>query len=90
MRRMISDTLQKYLKQVKETYPDPTNIGGPNYTNGLGIDITYDVISVDDTVAFKREIPTVVDTVANGNMNPVTSNAVYDIVGDIETLLQAI
>ena len=35
-------------------------------------------------------IPTVVDTVADGNMNAVTSNAVYDIVGDIETLLQAI
>ena len=28
MRRMISDTLQKYLKQVKDNYPDPSNIGG--------------------------------------------------------------
>lgn len=35
-------------------------------------------------------VPTVVDTVADGNMNAVTSNAVYDLVGDIETLLAAI
>lgn len=28
MRRMISDTLQKYLKQVKDNYPDPADIGG--------------------------------------------------------------
>ena len=42
------------------------------------------------TLALTSDIPTVVDTVADGNMNPVTSNAVYDIVGDIETLLAAI
>lgn len=29
-------------------------------------------------LASKADIPTVVDTVENGNMNPVTSNAVYD------------
>lgn len=28
MRRMISDTLQTYLKAVKNNYPDPSNIGG--------------------------------------------------------------
>lgn len=50
MRRMISDTLQKYLKQVKETYPDPTDIGGDSYTAGTGIDITNNKISVDNTI----------------------------------------
>ena len=56
MRRMISDTLQKYLKQVKETYPDPTDIGGSNYTAGTGIDITNNEISIDNTVALKSEL----------------------------------
>lgn len=32
-------------------------------------------------LALKADIPTVVDTVENGNMNPVTSNAVYDAIG---------
>ena len=41
-------------------------------------------------IATKADIPTVVDTVADGNMNAVTSNAVYDIVGNIETLLAAL
>lgn len=52
---MISDTLQKYLKQVKETYPDPTDIGGDSYTAGTGIDITNDEISIDDTVVATQE-----------------------------------
>lgn len=57
-------------------------------TAGTGININNKIISVDDDiVAMKTDIPTVVDTVAEGNMNAVTSNAVYDIVGDIETLL---
>ena len=50
MRRMISDTLQKYLKQVKDNYPDPSDIGGASYTAGTGIDITEGAISVDTTV----------------------------------------
>lgn len=48
MRRMISDTLQKYLKQVKDNYPDPADIGGgTEYTAGTGINITDDTISIN-------------------------------------------
>lgn len=43
-----------------------------------------------DLSSLMPTVPTVVDTVADGNMNAVTSNAVYDIVGDIETLLASI
>lgn len=34
-------------------------------------------------LASKADIPTVVDTVADGNMNPVTSNAVYDALNTL-------
>jgi hypothetical protein len=34
-------------------------------------------------LASKADIPTVVNTVADGNMNPVTSNAVYDMMNTV-------
>ena len=62
------------------------------YSDSVGTFETYIPISVNGTKAdntgnISLTIPTVVDTVADGNMNAVTSNALYDIVGDIETLL---
>ena len=46
--------------------------GGSNYTAGSGIDITNDVISVDNTVALKTDIPT----------NYVTTNTTQAVSGD--------
>lgn len=64
-------------------------------TNRTETTVRYIPVSVngsfaDNTGNISISIPTVVDTVADGNMNAVTSNAVYDIVGDIETLLAAL
>ena len=39
--------------------------GGSSYTAGTGIDITNDVISIDNTVALKSEIPTVPTNVSS-------------------------
>jgi len=53
--------------------------GGAAYTAGTGIDITSNVISVTTD-----SVPT------SGSSNPITSGAVYNALGDIETALDAI
>lgn len=78
MRRMISDTLQKYLKQVKDKYPDPTNIGS-TYAAGDGIDITDNEISIDNTVALKTDIITNYEDLTN---KPTIPTATSDLNND--------
>jgi len=51
--------------------------GGATYTAGTGIDITNDVISVDNTIATKSEIPTNTNQLTNG-AGFITSSALSD------------
>ena len=61
--RLIPEYLLDYTTKLNESHPDPTESwgggsgGGTEYTAGNGIDITNNVISVDDTIAKKSEIP---------------------------------
>ena len=50
---------------------EPISSGGASYTAGSGIDITNNVISVDDTVAFKADIPVVTGYI------PYSASGVY-------------
>lgn len=56
-----------------------SNSSNANYTAGTGIIIENNVISIN-----------VSDTVQEGDMNPVTSNAVYQVLGNINDLLGGI
>ena len=61
--RLIPEYLLDYTTKLNESHPDPTESwgggSGGNYTAGDGIDISSgNVISVDNTVAKKSEIPT--------------------------------
>ena len=61
--RLIPEYLLDYTTKLNESHPDPTESwgggsGGSDYTAGDGIDITNNVISVDNTIAKKSEIPT--------------------------------
>ncbi len=53
--------------------------GGTSVTYGDGLHLTGDVLSVDTT-----------DAVEEDNTKPITSGAVYDRLGDIESLLASI
>ena len=73
---LIPRYLLQYLQDLQISHNDPTapwggGGGGGSYTAGDGIDITNDVISVDNTVAKKSEIPT----------NYVTTDTVQVITG---------
>lgn len=53
MRRMISSKAQKYIKDLATNHPDPSaewGGSGSEYTAGEGIDISEDVISVNNEV----------------------------------------
>ena len=59
--KLIPEYLLDYATQLNESHPDPTESwggSGGNYTAGDGININDTVISVDDTIAKKSEIPT--------------------------------
>ena len=60
--RLIPEYLLDYTTKLNESHPDPTESwggSGSNYTAGDGIDISSgNVISVDNTIAKKSEIPT--------------------------------
>ena len=59
--RLIPEYLLDYTTKLNESHPDPTDSwgGGSDYTAGDGIDISSgNVISVDNTIAKKSEIPT--------------------------------
>ena len=57
--RLIPEHLLDYATQLQNSHPDPTESwgGGSEYTAGDGIDINDNVISVDNTIAKKSEIP---------------------------------
>ena len=60
--RLIPEYLLDYTTKLNESHPDPTESwgggsGGSEYTAGDGIDITNNVISVDNTIAKKSDIP---------------------------------
>lgn len=58
---LIPRYLLQYLQDLQISHNDPTapwgGGGGGSYTAGDGIDITNDVISIDNTVALKTDIP---------------------------------
>ena len=59
--RLIPEYLLDYTTKLNESHPDPTESwggSGSNYTAGEGININENVISVDNTIAKKSEIPT--------------------------------
>ena len=61
--RLIPEYLLDYTTKLNESHPDPTESwgggsGGSDYTAGDGIDITNNVISVDNTIAKKSDLPT--------------------------------
>lgn len=98
---MYNTTSSSYDRKLQLSYQ--SNNGGTTYNYNIvcptrlqknGSDVFMPVsvngTEADNTGNITLSIPTVVDTVADGNMNAVTSNAVYDIVGDIETLLAAL
>ena len=58
--RLMPLYLLEYSEKLFENHPnpeDPWGGGGSDYTAGDGIDITNDVISVDNTIARKSDIP---------------------------------
>lgn len=63
----MAKQLNEWLNEFVENGADandvsnwPENAGGSSYTAGEGIDITDDVISVDNTIARKSDIPTTI------------------------------
>ena len=62
--------------------------GGSSYTAGDGIDITNDVISVTGRVETSAITTSI--TSSSTDAQVPSAKAVYDIVGDIETLLSQI
>lgn len=81
--RLIPEYLLKYATELEERHPDPSASwggggGGGEYTAGDGIDISEEnVISVDNTVALKSEIPDVSGFVTETDMN--TALADYEL-----------
>lgn len=61
--------------------------GGGSYTAGTGIDITNNVISVDGVQTSELSIDT---TPTQNSSNLITSGGVYDVLGDVETLINAL
>ena len=61
--------------------------GGSSYTAGDGIDITNNIISVDGVQTNELSIDT---TPTQNSSNLITSGGVYDVLGDIETLINAL
>ena len=64
--------------------------GGSNYTAGSGIDITNDVISIDNTVALKTDIPTVPTNVSafTNDAGYITSSALPTVNNNTITITQ--
>lgn len=55
---------------------------GTTYTAGDGIDITNNIISVDNTVALKSDIPDVTDYATHAEVNNV-SGAIVDLISEL-------
>lgn len=82
-RRLMPEYLLKYSEELQKNHPDPSASwggggGGGDYTAGEGIDITGDVISIDEeVVAKKTDIPDVSDFVTDTDLN--TALADYEL-----------
>lgn len=80
-RRLMPEYLLKYSEELQKNHPDPSASwggGGSDYTAGEGIDITGDVISIDEeVVAKKTDIPDVSDFVTDTDLN--TALADYEL-----------
>ena len=83
--RLIPEYLLDYATKLNESHPDPTESwgGGSDYTSGNGIDITNNVISVDNTIAKKSEIPTKTSDLTNDSdfITNITSSDVTTALG---------
>ena len=86
--RLIPEYLLDYTTKLNESHPDPTESwgggsGGSDYTAGDGINITNNVISVDDTIAKKSEIPTKTSDLTNDSdfITNITSSDVTTALG---------
>ena len=69
------------------------NAGQPGQTAITHITIPHNPTAgttVDYTLATTDDIPTVTNSITQGSTDAVTSGAVYDVIGNIETLLAAI
>ena len=86
--RLIPEYLLDYTTKLENSHPDPTESwgggsGGTEYTAGDGIDITNNVISVDNTIAKKSEIPTKTSELDNdsGFITNINSSDVTTALG---------
>ena len=86
--RLIPEYLLDYATKLNESHPDPTESwgggsGGSDYTAGDGIDITNNVISVDNTIAKKSEIPTKTSDLTNDSdfITNITSSDITTALG---------
>lgn len=61
--------------------------GGTSYTAGTGIDIVNNVISVDGVQTGELGID---ETPTQNSSNLITSGGVYDVLGDIESVINTI
>lgn len=70
--RLIPKYLLEYATKLEENHPDPSadwGGSGSEYTAGTGIDITNNVISVNNDVAMKTDIPDVSDFVTSTELS---------------------
>ena len=71
--RLIPKYLLEYSQMLQENHPDPSaewGSSGPEYSAGTGIDITENVISIDDTVvATKNDIPDVSEFITDDDLS---------------------
>ncbi|HZK01061.1 MAG TPA: hypothetical protein VFC79_13670, partial [Tissierellaceae bacterium] len=85
--RLIPEYLLDYTTKLQNSHPDPTESwgggSGGNYTGGDGIDITNNVISVDNTIAKKSDIPTKTSELTNdsGFITNITSIDITTALG---------
>lgn len=81
--RLIPEYLLDYTTDLQKNHPDPSASwgggSGGSYTGGDGIDITNNVISVDNTVAKKSDIPTKTSDLTNDS-GFITSSALTSYV----------
>ena len=80
-RRMIFEDEYRYLKDLINNHEDPSapwgGGSGGEYTAGTGIDITDDIISVDNTVAMKSDIPDTTNMVTTDTNQNITAEKTF-------------
>ena len=87
-----ADGINYYLDQFNSDYPQITiNAGQANTITKINLphNVTQGT-TVSYTLATTDDIPAVTNSITSGSTDAVTSGAVYDAIGDIESLLAAI